>query len=380
MKLLVGLSGGVDSAVAAHLLLQQGHEVVGAFMRNWDSLTNNDILGNPTLDQAVCTQEADYQDALTVAKQLGIGLERVDFIQEYWDEVFTLFLREYEQGRTPNPDILCNKAIKFDAFLRYALAHGYEGIATGHYARVEHTPTTSTLHKAFDRSKDQSYFLAHIETSALRLSHFPLGNLSKADVRAIAAQLNLNVAHKKDSTGICFIGEREFRKFLSNYLPAKPGDMIDVDTRTRLGQHQGVLYYTLGQRKGLNIHAHQGPWFVAGKNIHTNHLYMVKGDHHPLLTSTACKLSQVHWFNPSDVKLNGAYHAKFRYRQKDQAVTLNERPDGLYLLYPQGIQAVTPGQEAVIYDGDCCLGGAIIDEIYRNHIPIDTLIVERLNG
>jgi tRNA-uridine 2-sulfurtransferase len=380
MKLLVGLSGGVDSAIAAYLLKQQGHDLCCAFMRNWDSLTNNDILGNPTLNEALCTQEADYQDAQAVAKMLDLPLIRIDFIKEYWDDVFSIFLKEYEKGRTPNPDILCNKSIKFDAFLQYALDNGFDGIATGHYARVLHGETSSQLLKAIDTNKDQSYFLAHIQASALRKSYFPLGELTKPAVRTLAEQLNLGIAKKKDSTGICFIGEREFRKFLSNYLPTKPGKIIDLDTHTILGQHSGVLYYTLGQRKGLDIHAFEGPWFVCGKDVHKNELYVVKGEHHPLLKSTRCRLEQVNWFNPDVIYDGMPIKAKFRYRQKDQEATLILTHTETYVSYPQGILAVTPGQEAVLYLGDVCLGGAVIDEIYFGEKSHADKLKEHLNA
>lgn len=379
MKLLLGLSGGVDSAIAAYLLKQQGHDITCAFMRNWDSLTNNDILGNPTLDQAVCTQESDYQDAQAVAERLQLPLIRIDFIQAYWDEVFSVFLKEYEKGRTPNPDILCNKSIKFDAFLSYALDHGYEGIATGHYARYHHSPTHSQLLKAVDTNKDQSYFLAQIAHSALQKSYFPLGDLTKPEVRQLAEELSLSIAKKKDSTGICFIGEREFRKFLSNYLPAKQGKIIDVDTHRHLGDHQGVLYYTLGQRKGLDVHAHEGPWFVCDKDIYKNELYVVKGENHPLLKTNKCRIKDINWFNPALIHSNMDVKAKFRYRQKDQAVQLILENNETYVHYPQGIAAVTPGQEAVFYLDDLCLGGGVIDEIFMDDTPHSQRIKEALH-
>ncbi len=377
MKILVGLSGGVDSAVAAYLLKQQGYHVECAFMRNWDSLTNNDILGNPTLDEAICTQEQDYNDAVEVARLLDLPLHRVDFIQEYWDDVFLTFLKEYKNGRTPNPDILCNKYIKFNAFFKFADEHGFDKVATGHYARVIHYDAYSEMVKAKDSSKDQSYFLCQISQDALKRTLFPLGEVEKKEVREIALKLNLNVAKKKDSTGICFIGERNFRQFLSNYLPAKKGKIIDIDTKLVLGEHLGVLYYTLGQRKGLDISAHVGPWFVVGKDVYKNELFVAKGEDHPWLKSDACTVNELNWFNPIDLSKPLQCSAKFRYRQKDQDVTiqLNDKNE-LVVKYPQGIAAVTPGQEAVFYLNDVCLGGGVIDEIYRANQSLTSILME----
>lgn len=371
VKILLGLSGGVDSAVAAYLLKQQGHEVECAFMRNWDSLTNNDILGNPTLDAAICTQEEDYNDALAVATSLGLKLHRVDFIKEYWDEVFSIFLSEYKKGRTPNPDILCNKHIKFDHFFDFAMKHGFDKVATGHYARVEHTPTHSLMLKGLDKNKDQSYFLAQISQKALAKTLFPLGELEKPEVRAIADKLNLSVAKKKDSTGICFIGERDFKAFLANYLPAKSGPIIDLETKAVLGTHVGVLYYTLGQRKGLDINAHEGPWFVAGKDIQSNELYVVKGEDNPWLTSQSALVKELNWFNPIDLSSPLECSAKFRYRQKDQNVMISAlEPEAVLVTYKSPIAAVTPGQEAVFYLGDICLGGGVIEEVYVDQVGL----------
>ncbi len=365
MKILLGLSGGVDSAVAAYLLKAQGHQVECAFMRNWDSLTNNDILGNPTLDEAICTQEQDYNDAVAVAKNLDLVLHRVDFIQEYWDEVFSIFLTEYKKGRTPNPDILCNKHIKFDHFLDYALKNGFDFVATGHYARVIHHQNHAELLKGLDRNKDQSYFLAQIAQDALAKTLFPLGDLEKHEVRAIAEKCGLSVAHKKDSTGICFIGERNFRSFLANYLPAKNGPIIDLETKTICGEHHGILYYTLGQRRGLDINAHEGPWFVAGKDIELNALYVVKGEDNPWLFSQAALVKDLNWFNPLDLSQALSCTAKFRYRQKDQKVSIQSiEKDTLMVHYHSPISAVTPGQQAVFYHGDVCLGGGVIEEVY----------------
>ena len=371
MKILLGLSGGVDSAVAAYLLKAQGHEVECAFMRNWDSLTNNDILGNPTLDAAICTQEEDYNDALNVANSLGLILHRVDFIKEYWDEVFTIFLDEYKKGRTPNPDILCNKHIKFDHFFDYAMTHGFDFVATGHYARVVHKADHSLMLKGLDLNKDQSYFLAQISQKALSKTLFPLGDLDKPEVRLIANELKLSVAKKKDSTGICFIGERDFKAFLANYLPAKNGPIIELETKKILGEHLGVLYYTLGQRKGLDISAHEGPWFVAGKDIQSNELYVVKGEDNPWLTSDSAIVKDLNWFNPIDLNDGLECSAKFRYRQKDQKVRIKSiGKDTLLVEYKHPISSVTPGQEAVFYLGDECLGGGVIDDVFVDQLGL----------
>ena len=379
MRVLVGLSGGVDSAIAAYLLKEAGHDVVCAFMRNWDSYTNNDILGNPSLDEAVCTQEKDYEDALQVAKQLGLKLERVDYIQEYWDNVFQTFLDEYAKGRTPNPDILCNKYIKFDAFFQYALSHNFDALATGHYAKVVHENETSYLYKAQDGLKDQSYFLCQISQVALSKTLFPLGDLNKTQVRDIAEKLNLNVAHKKDSTGICFIGERNFRQFLSNYLPMKNGNIINLETKEVIGQHKGVLYYTLGQRKGLDISSHRGPWFVIAKDIYKNELYVVKGEDNPWLFNTSCSVTELNWFNPIDLSKPVNCSAKFRYRQADQMVSIQAlSKDEIIVSFPQGIKAIVPGQEAVFYDGEICLGGGKIDVVYQNNIDVRQRVLEAL--
>ena len=375
MKVLVGLSGGVDSAVAAYLLKQQGHEVAGAFMRNWDSAANNDYLGNPTINDDICPQEQDYLDAMKVAKALDIPLLRIDFIKEYWDDVFSNFLSEYRLGRTPNPDILCNKYIKFDAFFKFAYEQGFEKVATGHYARVRQTENGAEMLKALDLNKDQSYFLSQIKREALNDTLFPLGDITKPEVRRMAEELNLAVADKKDSTGICFIGERNFKEFLNNYLPAHDGDIIDVVTKEVVGRHGGVLYYTIGQRKGLGIGGNQGRWFVVGKNVEKNELYVANSHSTEWLNSDSCLVSQVNWLKDVSFPVKGT--AKFRYRQKDNEVTIDPYNDELYIVkYPQTVSSVTPGQQAVFYDGEVCLGGGVIEKTFLNGRDHEELVRE----
>lgn len=374
-RVVVGLSGGVDSAVAAYLLKQQGYEVIAVFMRNWDSQLNNDILGNPTNNDDVCPQEKDYQDAKAVAEHLDIPLKRVDFIKEYWDHVFTYFLEEYARGRTPNPDILCNKHIKFKAFLDFANTLQADYIATGHYAKVEHHDgKDSVMLKGIDNNKDQTYFLCQLNQSQLQKSLFPLGNIEKSEVRKIANALDLPVANKKDSTGICFIGERDFKDFLQNYIPAQSGKMVDIESGDVIGDHQGIMYYTIGQRKGLGIGGAGDAWFVVGKNYDKNILYISQGDQNEWLLSHATLVQDVNWV-PS-VKPEGEItcNAKFRYRQKDNPVTVKFVDDTtVYVTFKEPVKAVTPGQAAVFYDGDICLGGGTIERVYKDTKEIEYL-------
>ncbi len=381
-KILLGLSGGVDSAVAAYLLKKQGYDVTCAFMRNWDSYANNDILGNPQINDDVCPQEQDYLDAKAVADLLELPLLRVDFVKEYWDDVFQVFLDEYQKGRTPNPDILCNKHIKFAAFRKFANDLGFDTLATGHYARVDHSGEESKLLRGIDNNKDQTYFLCQISQDALRHTLFPIGDLEKSEVRKIASDLQLDsVSTKKDSTGICFIGERNFRDFLKNYLPSKDGDIVDIDTLEVKGKHVGVLYYTIGQRKGLGIGGNMGPWFVVGKDVEKNILYVANGNESNWLYSTSCIVSNVNWFSSEKPIGELKCSAKFRYRQKDNDVSLCFIDDTTVLVsYPQGVSSVTCGQEAVFYLDEVCLGGGVIEKVFKDGVDIELKIKEKVQS
>ena len=367
----MGLSGGVDSAVAAYLLKQQGHDVTCAFMRNWDSMANDDFNGNPTVNDDICPQEKDYQDAMDVAKKLDLPLNRVDFIEEYWDDVFKTFLDEYKRGRTPNPDILCNRYIKFHQFTDYAKENGFEYVATGHYAKMTQFNNQSAIMKADDRNKDQSYFLAEVNRDVLDYIMFPLGEIKKPEVRDIAEKLDLSIAKKKDSTGICFIGERHFREFLSNYLPMKDGDIIDINDYKCVGRHKGVMYYTVGQRKGLDIGG-IGPFFVVGKNVEKNLLYVTDSEHEDYLYSTSCEVCDINWL--ADIQLPIKCTAKFRYRQADNNVTIDKKDNNLIVTFDEPIRSVTPGQEAVFYVDDVMVCGGKIDIVYKDEQDLMELV------
>ena len=375
MKVMIGLSGGVDSAVAAYLLKKQGYDVVACFMRNWDAMANGDFLGNPTINDNQCPQEKDYQDAQKVAEKLGIPLLRVDFIKEYWDHVFSFFISEYEKGRTPNPDILCNKYIKFDAFLDFAKKNNCDMIAMGHYAKRTEKDGHFYLEKCFDQNKDQTYFLSQINEEQIRSCLFPLGDIDKSEVRRIAHELELeSVMDKKDSTGVCFIGERNFREFLQNYIPAQKGNIVDIDSGKIIGQHRGVYYYTIGQHKGLGIGGISGEtatgWFIVKKDAKKNILYVTRGDVQKYLMSDKCIVRKLNFINPNEV-FPQEVGVKFRYRQKDHPATINLVNGEIVCTY-QDYKAVTPGQEAVFYNKDgLMIGSGTIDEVYHQEKRID---------
>ena len=358
-KVVVGISGGVDSSVAALLLKQQGYEVIGLFMRNWDTSVNGDILGNPNLNDNICPQEQDYNDALEVCKKLDIPLHRIDFVKEYWDNVFEYFLTELKKGRTPNPDIMCNKYIKFDYFIKEAKRLGADYVATGHYAKIE----DGQLMRSKDQNKDQTYFLSQLSHEQLENILFPLGDIEKSEVRKLASEYGLITAKKKDSTGICFIGERNFRGFLENYLPNQPGKIINIDTNEVVGNHIGLMYYTIGQRRGLDIGGTDDRMFVVGKNLEKNILYIALGDENPYLYSDSCIIDTVN-FNCSERPTKCT--AKFRYRATDYPVTLEYLENGEIRVNYDNVKSVTPGQACVFYDGEKCLGGGIIKTVCKN--------------
>ena len=335
-KVVIGISGGVDSSVAALLLKKQGYEVVGLFMRNWDSSINNDYLGNPNLENSICPQEEDYNDAKAVCEKLDIPLHRVDFVKEYWDYVFTYFLDELKKGRTPNPDVMCNKYIKFDLFVKEALKLGADYIATGHYARIK----DGKLIRAVDLNKDQTYFLAYVAREKFANVLFPIGELEKPMVRQIALENDLITAKKKDSTGICFIGERNFTKFLENYLPNQPGDIIDIETKEKVGEHIGLMYYTIGQRRGLHLGGHH----------EKSYLYSSR--------------AIIEEFNFLTDERPDSCTCKFRYRSKDVEIRVKYLENGDLELKYDHAKAVTPGQFCCLYQGEVCLGGGIIKEVF----------------
>ncbi len=354
MRVVVGLSGGVDSAVSALLLKRQGYDVIGVFMKNW----------NEDGDDGVCTAESDWRDVRDVCDKIDIPYYAVDFAKEYWDRVFTLFLNEYKAGRTPNPDVLCNREIKFKAFLDFAMKAGAEKMATGHFVQ---TDGEGHLLRGVDPNKDQSYFLYMVHEEQLKKAMFPVGAMTKGEVRKIAEEAGLPVSKKKDSTGVCFIGERNFKQFLKNFLPAQPGDMVTPEGEL-VGRHDGLMYYTLGQRRGLGIGGRGDgrSFFVVDKDLKNNRLIVVQGEDHPLLYSKACTADQATFVcDPLPENTPCKLTAKFRYRQPDQPVTVTRRGDRLHFVYDQPERAVTPGQSAVIYDGDRCLGGGVIDTVER---------------
>lgn len=364
MKVVVGMSGGVDSSVTALLLKQQGYQVTGLFMKNWE---DDD-------DDAYCSTRQDLVDVASVCDVIGIDLEVVNFSKEYKDRVFADFLAEYQAGRTPNPDVLCNSEIKFRCFLDHAMQLGAERIATGHYARVREWVndgrTEFQLLKAEDGTKDQSYFLYRLNQAQLAKTLFPLGALYKRDVRRIAAEAGLHVADKKDSTGICFIGERPFREFLMRYLPTTPGEIRCLDDDRVIGVHQGLMYHTIGQRKGLHIGGLKGhqdeageheAWYVAGKDVAANLLYVVQGHDHPALLKDRLVATQLNWIGGRDPHTHWVYTAKPRYRSPDMPCEIDAVDAGrAEIVFAQPQWALTPGQSVVVYESNVCLGGGVI--------------------
>jgi tRNA-specific 2-thiouridylase len=360
-KIIVGISGGVDSSVAALLLKQQGYQVEGLFMKNWEEDDSSEH----------CSAAEDLADAQAVCDKLEIPLHTVNFSAEYWDRVFEHFLAEYRAGRTPNPDILCNKEIKFRAFLDHALTLGADAIATGHYARVAQRDGEFFLLKGLDPRKDQSYFLYTLNQHQLAHARFPIGELEKPAVRELAHEHGLATAAKKDSTGICFIGERNFREFLSRYLPANPGPLVTAEG-VRIGEHHGLMYYTLGQRQGLGIGGVAGypeePWYVVAKELEHNTLVVTQGHDHPLLFCDGLHASQMSWVSGRAPAAPLECRAKVRYRQGDQACTLTSiEGESCTVLFEQPQRAVTPGQSLVIYLDDTCLGGGIIESTFNRN-------------
>lgn len=357
IRVVVGMSGGVDSSVSAYLLKQQGYDVVGVFMKNWDDKN----------DSGVCTVTEDYQDVAKVASQIGIPYYSVNFEKEYWDRVFTYFLDEYKNGRTPNPDIMCNKEVKFKAFLDYAMSIDADYIAMGHYAQLRRDEDGRVhLLRGADDNKDQTYFLSQLSQEQLQKVMFPIGHLQKSEVRRIAEEAGLATAKKKDSTGICFIGERNFSKFLGEFLPAQPGEMVTLDGEVK-GNHFGLMNYTIGQRKGLGIGGDgksNEPWFVIGKDLKTNTLLVGQGYHNEHLYANSLDASKLSFVD--DISDRGdEFHctAKFRYRQRDTGVTVkfNEDRTKVEVIFDEPVRAITPGQEVVFYDGEECLGSGTID-------------------
>jgi tRNA-uridine 2-sulfurtransferase len=358
---IVGMSGGVDSSVAALLLIEQGYRVEGLFMKNWDEDDGTEY----------CTARADLADAQAVCDRLGIKLHAANFAAEYWDNVFEHFLAEYRAGRTPNPDILCNREIKFKAFLDYATMLGADLIATGHYVRTRRSADGQVqLLKGIDNNKDQSYFLCAVNEAQLARSLFPVGELQKSEVRSLAAQHGFVTHDKKDSTGICFIGERRFRDFLQSYIPAQPGNIETPEGRL-LGTHHGLMYHTLGQRQGLGIggvrDGNEAPWYVAAKDLARNVLVVVQGNDHPLLFARGLHTRCIDWINAAHPSLPLHCRAKTRYRQPDQDCLVETLSDGDFRVsFTQLQRAVTPGQQLVLYQGEVCLGGAVIERYFRD--------------
>lgn len=354
-RVVIGMSGGVDSSVAAYVLKEQGYDVIGVFMKNWDD----------TDEHGVCTAEEDFKDVRKVCNQIGIPYYTVNFEAEYWEKVFQYFLDEYKRGRTPNPDVMCNKEIKFKVFLQRALELEADYLATGHYAQIGRDGSDYTLLRGVDRNKDQTYFLCTLGQYQLSKTLFPIGHLTKGQVRDIASQAGLATAKKKDSTGVCFIGEKNFREFLGNYLPAQPGEIRTLDGDKK-GEHNGLMYYTLGQRKGLGIGGAGDPWFVVEKDLTSNILYVAQGQDHPALYSRGLFATDLHWVNEKHPQEPFNCTAKFRYRQTDQDVTVIPKENNCCdVIFAKPQRAITPGQAVVFYQGERCLGGGIIDKAMK---------------
>ncbi len=376
-KVIVGLSGGVDSSVSTYLLLKNNkYDVEAAFMRNWDSVLNNDILGNNTLNNEICTQEKDYLDAIEISKSLKIKLHRIDFISEYWEYVFKYFIYEYKSGRTPNPDILCNKYIKFNEFLIYALKnYNADYIAMGHYARIIYNNKLNEyeLLKSIDKEKDQTYFLCMLNQKQLEKIIFPIGDLKKTEVRKIAMDNKLTTANKKDSTGICFIGERDFKNFLKNYIPSKEGNIIDINNNKIVGKHDGVMYYTIGQRRGLNLGGMNQRYFVVGKNISKRILYVSSANEDKWLLCNKIIVSNINFINSKYKNLNSfECEASFRYRQNPFKIFIKKLNNDRYeIISKNKLRSITTGQYAVFYNKNVCLGGATIEETYNDKLKLE---------
>ena len=354
MRVVVGMSGGVDSAVSAYLLKKAGYDVLGVFMKNWEEKD----------EEGVCTSESDWKDVQQVCELIDIPYYSVNFAKEYWDRVFTLFLNEYKAGRTPNPDVLCNREIKFKAFLDFAMQLGADKIATGHFVQ---TNDAGQLLKGVDPNKEQSYFLYMLHTEQLKKAIFPVGGMTKGQVREIAVEAGIPVAEKKDSTGICFIGERQFKPFLKQFLPAQPGDMVTPEGEI-VGRHDGLMFYTLGQRRGLGIGGHGDgrSYFVVDKDLENNRLIVAQGEDHPLLYSRSAVVEQLTWIGEDIPACDREYGVKTRYRQPDQRAFFTEiGSETAVVSFAEPQRAVTPGQSLVVYDGETCLGGGIIREAIR---------------
>lgn len=356
-KVVIGLSGGVDSAVACYLLKEQGYDVHAIFMQNWDSYINNESYNNL---KEKCDSQYEWEDAEAIANKIGVPITKVDFIDEYWNDVFKDFIDGYKSGYTPNPDVLCNRYIKFGHLLKYAIKHfDCDYIATGHYARVIHHGSYSELHRCADEKKDQTYFLCGLNQDQLKMCMFPLSELTKIEVRKIAQRVNIPVWDKRDSTGICFIGKRNFKEFLSNYIPNQPGDIVDIINNQVIAKHIGAMYYTIGQNNGLGLGGFKSKYYVCKKDINKSLIYVVDEDHKDkFLLSYHCTLKEFNWINPpvSGIPI----YARFRHGQDLIETNIEYKDDKLILNYPSGVYSLALGQYGVLYQNNNCLGGGII--------------------